>query len=252
MRVIDEQIFTTARGGILYDASRVRKPGDELFERGCWAANNALEEIRGGRGSIAVLRAGDERWVLRHYRRGGWMAKASHDRYLWSGQSRTRSFVEWRLLAELQRQGLPVPAPVAARYVRTGVLYRADLITEQLTGVRTLADSITSAALAQPVWFDVGVTIADFHRRGVHHADLNAHNILLSATRDRPRVYVLDFDRGRIRRRGVWEQQVLNRLHRSLEKVKGRRPAVAFGVAEWGWLMEGYTDSEQRTADSGQ
>lgn len=48
---------------------------------------------------------------------------------------------------------------------------------------------------------------------GVHHADLNAHNILLA---DDGAVYVLDFDRGRIRARGAWENNVLARLHRSL------------------------------------
>ena len=40
---------------------------------------------------------------------------------------------------------------------------------------------------------------------GVHHADLNALNILLA---DEGAVHVLDLDRGRIRARGAWENKV--------------------------------------------
>jgi 3-deoxy-D-manno-octulosonic acid kinase len=246
MQVIDEQFLATPCGGILYDASRIVKPGDELFERDYWSAQHAIEEVSGGRGAVALLRASDERWVLRHYRRGGWIAKFSRDRYLWSGEARTRSFAEWRLLAQLRRRSLPVPAPIGARYVRQGFTYRADLITEYLADASTLADAITDRALAQDMWRAVGGVLAAFHRQGVHHADLNAHNILLSVDGVGRRVYVLDFDRGRIRDRGAWESDVLARLRRSLEKIARQRRGAAFADREWGWLMEGY-----RRADGG-
>ena len=116
--------------------------------------------------------------------------------------------------------GLPVPAPIAARYVRGLLTYRADLITEHLPDSRTLADAITGAQLPREQWSAVGQTIARFHREGVHHADLNAHNIMLEHA-VAPRVYLLDFDRGRIEARGSWEQEVLARLRRSLEKIRG-------------------------------
>ena len=252
----DEQFIASAGGGILYDASRLSKPDEELFSRSRWAALGALEEIAGGRSSIAVLNAaavpevlirsssggldaGGTRWVLRHYRRGGLMAKLSQDRYLWSGAARSRSFAEWRLLAELRRRGLPVPAPIAARYVRDTFTYRADLITELLPATQTLADVITGQDLAEMAWRAVGRTIAAFHREGVHHADLNANNILLARSRDR--VYLLDFDRGRIEARGAWEQAVLARLRRSLEKIKGQRADVRFGEQQWQWLLGAMT-----------
>ncbi|WP_129643914.1 3-deoxy-D-manno-octulosonic acid kinase [Peristeroidobacter agariperforans] len=242
----DEQFIATAGGGILYDASRLSKPVEELFSRSHWASLGALEEVAGGRSSIAVLnvataRAGSKAvpWVLRHYRRGGLIAKLSQDSYLWTGAARTRSFAEWRLLAELRRRGLPVPAPIAARYVRGGMTYRADLITEFLVGTRTLADAITGHDLPEATWRAVGKTIAAFHREGVHHADLNANNILLAASQ--PDVYVLDFDRGRIEPRGAWEQAVLARLRRSLEKIKGQRADVRFGEQQWQWLLASVT-----------
>jgi 3-deoxy-D-manno-octulosonic acid kinase len=234
MRSVQETLLRIAGGGILYDASRLRKPAAEVFDVEHWRAQGSLQEIAGGRASIAIVGTGAERWVLRHYRRGGFIARFSRDRYLWLGESRTRSFAEWRLLAELRRRGLPVPAPVAARYVRGALTYSADLITEQLPNTRTLADAITGAALPRESWQAVGKTIARFHREGVHHADLNAHNILLDSGSE---VYVLDFDRGRIEPRGSWEQDVLARLRRSLEKIKGQRTNVAFGDEQWNWLL---------------
>jgi 3-deoxy-D-manno-octulosonic acid kinase len=239
MESITEQFSPTASGGILYDASRLRKPGAEAFEPEYWKAQGALDAVPGGRGSIAILRNGEQRWVLRHYRRGGWMARLSRDRYFWLGAARTRSFAEWRLLAELRRRGLPVPAPVAASYARGLLTYRADLITELVPQTRTLADAITANALPAAHWQAIGRTIAAFHEAGVQHADLNAHNILLGPGVT-PAIHVLDFDRGRIRERGRWEEAVLDRLRRSLEKIRRQRADVRFTEAHWQALLAGY------------
>jgi 3-deoxy-D-manno-octulosonic acid kinase len=232
---IDECFLTLPHGGILYDAARVRHPGLQLFQPAYWSGRRALEEVPGGRQSVYFLRAESERWVLRHYRRGGWAAALSKDRYLWLGPERTRCLREWRLLAELRRRGLPVPAPVAACYLRSRLAYRADLITLALPPSRTLADAITGAMLDASQWRAIGATLARFHAQGVRHADLNAHNVLL--TQDA--VYVLDFDRGRLQVRGAWEQAVLARLRRSLQKIQGQRPQVSFGEREWRWLLDG-------------
>jgi 3-deoxy-D-manno-octulosonic acid kinase len=235
------QLSRTPGGGILYDAARLSRPTDELFEREHWAARGALEEFAGGRGSIAMLRAGEQHWVLRHYRRGGWAARLSADRYCWLGAARTRSFAEWCLLVRLRRLGLPVPPPIAARYVRGVFTYRADLITEYLGSTQTLADAITGTELPDARWAEVGGTIAAFHRQGVQHVDLNANNILLStAPEARDPVHVLDFDRGRIRARGRWEEAVLKRLRRSLHKILRTRPQARFSEANWRALMQGY------------
>jgi len=235
MGLIEERFLTLPCGGIVYDAARVRHPELQLFQPDHWAARAALEEVAGGRQSVYFLRVDAQRWVLRHYRRGGWAAALSKDRYLWLGAARTRCLREWRLLAELYRRGLPVPAPVAACYLRAGPTYRADLITVALPPSRTLAEAITGAALAQEEWRQVGVTLARFHAQGVHHADLNAHNVLLG----QESVYLLDFDRGRLQARGAWEQAVLQRLQRSLQKIQRQRSSVYFGEREWNWLLAG-------------
>jgi 3-deoxy-D-manno-octulosonic acid kinase len=245
MRIISERFVATPGGGILYDGSQLGKPSATLFERRHWAAQGALEEVGAGRGSIAILKTQDAQWVLRHYRRGGLAAKFSKDRYWWLGEPRVRSFAEWRLLAELHKRGLPVPAPIAAYYVRTQRTYTADLITERLPPSRTLAETIAAAPLPAQRWQLVGRTIARFHAHGVHHADLNAHNILLGHD---GAVYLLDFDRGQMRSRGAWEVRVLARLRRSLRKIKSQQPSVEFGDVEWSWLFEAY---EKRREDVG-
>lgn len=240
MRPIEECFLSLPRAGIVYDAARVRHPELQMFQPGYWAERAALEEVAGGRQSVYFLSTDSERWVLRHYRRGGWAAAVSKDRYAWLGAARTRSLREWRLLAELYRRGLPVPAPVAACYVRSGPSYQADLITVALPPSRTLADAITNAALTEPQWRSVGATLARFHAQGARHADLNAHNVLLA----QGAVYVLDFDRGRLQARGAWEQAVLQRLHRSLEKIHRQRADVNFGGREWDWLLAGVASNQ--------
>jgi len=251
MRAIDAQLEPLPAGGILYDAARIRKPSAPVFTRDFWASRGALQEVRGGRGSVCFVTPAEfeiglenpARWVLRHYRRGGLAAKVLSDSYLWTGAERTRCFREWRLLAELYRRGLPVPAPVAAKYERLGLMYRADLITQELPESQTLTQCLAQGPLAQERWNAIGRTIARFHAQGVQHADLNAQNILLAPD---GAAFILDFDRGRLRDRGPWEEQVLARLRRSLEKVTASGTAGVFGAQQWRWLLEGLGDRTER------
>jgi 3-deoxy-D-manno-octulosonic acid kinase len=235
-----EIVAPTARGAMLYDASRCSQPEEWIFDRAAWSARGALEESVGGRGSIAFIHDGGRRWVLRHYRRGGLVARLLDDTYLYAGADRTRAFREWRLLRRLREWQLPVPDPVAARFVRSGLMYRADLVTEELPTRRTLAHSLATAPLDHDAWRRVGACIGRLHSHGVHHADLNAHNLLVA---EDGAVYVLDFDRGRVRSRGPWEQAVLARLERSLHKVTNGLPRDRFDEAAWSALLAGCGDA---------
>ena len=233
----DEALARIAGGAMLYDASCVGQPDAGIFEPDYWRARGALQAARGGRGTVAFVRsAGGDAWVLRHYRRGGFVAKLRDDAYLWTGESRTRSFAEWRLLRRLRDWRLPVPKPVAARYLRDGLSYRADLITAELPVRRTLAAALADAPLSPVGWIAVGRCVAQLHAHGVQHADLNAHNLLIAPGEN---VYVLDFDRGRLRPRGAWEQRVLARLRRSLVKVTAELPDDRFGDEQWRALLAG-------------
>jgi 3-deoxy-D-manno-octulosonic acid kinase len=211
------------RGAILYDPARAAVPPERMFDAGHWHARGALTERAGGRGSVQFIEHDGQSWVLRRYLRGGLAANFASDRYLFTGEERTRSFHELRLLAELHARGLPVPAPVAARYVRAGLGYGAELITERLQGARPLSEVLAAGQMDDARWAAIGRCLRHFHDAGVQHADLNTHNIMLGENRE---VWLLDFDRGRLRRPGGWSGRVLERLRRSIAKT-------AADVGDW-------------------
>jgi 3-deoxy-D-manno-octulosonic acid kinase len=235
------QRIATATGVMLADPNGLGNPQhraeERLFDPDFWSARGELEGVSGGRGSAWFIGSAANPWVLRHYRRGGFIARIFADRYLWAGEDRVRAFAEWRLLAHLARRGLQVPKPVAAFYRRSGPTYRCDLITERIVHSQSLSAALASRALAQSTWRTIGAAIARLHAQGVDHADLNAHNILLD---DRDAVSVIDFDRGRLRAPGAWASRNLSRLHRSLAKVTRALPADRFTPASWAELSAGY------------
>jgi 3-deoxy-D-manno-octulosonic acid kinase len=112
---------------------------------------------------------------------------------------------------------------VAARYLRGLVSYRAELITELLPDVQSLTAMLADGRMDDASWTAVGQCLRRFHDAGVQHADLNADNVMLGTG---GAVWVLDFDRGRLREPGAWRERVLNRLARSIAK---RRP----GATDW-------------------
>jgi 3-deoxy-D-manno-octulosonic acid kinase len=208
-----------------------------LFEATTWAEAPVAPGYSGGRGATRFIEHGDQRWVLRHYHRGGTIGRVLDDQFLWTGAERTRCFREWHLLAHMHELGLPAPRPVAARYQRTGLTYTADLITVLIPGVEPLSARLGKGPLRAEVWASVGRCVAAFHREQIFHADLTAHNLQISAA---DRVFLLDFDRGRVRDGGGrWRAANLARLHRSLAKIS-QDGSVRFTPQEWRWLLDGY------------
>jgi len=222
---------------ILYDDALLDHVDAGVFQLPTAAAAQSSGPAVAGRGQTVFMEIAGRECVLRHYYRGGLIRKLSRDSFIWLGEERTRPFIEWRLLAKLRRRELPVPRPVAARYVRSGLTYTADLITERLPGVESLAVRLVAGTMQDDLWRAVGATIASFHAQGVCHADLNAHNIQID---NEDRVYLLDFDRGRIMPgSGRWAGRNLERLHRSLEKVC-RESSMSFDNRNWTTLLAGY------------
>lgn len=203
------------RGAMLVDPTFGVDPA-LLFDRETLTAQGRLADARGGRGSVSFIGLEGLELVLRRYLRGGLAARVSRDRYLWLGEARTRPFRELRLLAELAGRGLPVPQPVAARYLRSGLGYRGELVTQRLPGAASLATRWLAGDATDEDWALAGRCIRRFHDAGVRHADLNAHNIMLDGHGG---AWLLDFDRGQVRQPGPWREQVLARLARSIEKI---------------------------------
>lgn len=232
----------------MFDRTLTIPPEAAWFDRAHWSALGKLDAGSGGRGEVAFVDTPIGACVLRHYHRGGLVARVVSDRYLWTGAARTRAFREFRLLAELANLGMPVAPPVAARYVRQGLRYRADLLTRRIENADTLAVRLARNSLDSVLAQRIGVAIAQLHRAKVWHADLNAHNILID---DKCVVWLIDFDRGRVRKPTLaWQQGNLARLHRSLVKLGAKR-REDFGAAFWHPLLASYHDAMSRCGDTG-
>lgn len=219
-------------------AATGRDAGPDWFDPDKLEQQGLLHGKAQGRGNAWFVRLENTDCVLRHYFRGGALAGLLHDRYIWTGLSRTRAWREWRLLAKLGELGLPAPVPFAAGVRRYGLFYRADLITRQIPDTQTLAQRLSSARLPEPVWQRIGSVIADFHKAGVWHADLNARNILLDR---HDRVFLIDFDKARTRTPArKWRQGNLQRLLRSLHKINDSGESLHFDKENWQQLIQGY------------
>jgi len=236
--MMPERIQQDAHGAILCDAAVSSQVDDDWFAPDCWRERGALRMQAGGRGGVAIIASPLGECVLRHYRRGGLVRALLGDRYLWLGARRSRPFREFRLLAEIARLGLPGPCAVAARYRRQGLLYRADLITHRIAGARTLAECLAGGDLGSELAVEVGAVVGRFHRAGIWHADLNAHNVLVSAAG----LHLIDFDRGRQRAPAPgWRRANLQRLRRSLLKLGAAAAGEqAFEREIWQPLLHGH------------
>lgn len=210
-------------GSILFDATQLRQADPRWFDPGLWG-DRARPVDAGGRGGAWFIDAAHGPCVLRKYLRGGWMARLSRDRHLWRGAGHVRSFAEYRLLRELLRRGLPVPRPIAAAYLRHGAGYEAWILIERILDVRAFAELAAVQGTDAP-WEDIGRLVARFHREGLDHADLNAHNILVDAE---GAGWMIDFDRCTLRIPATgWRSRNLARLERSLLKLRGTRASDA-------------------------
>lgn len=235
---MQERIREDATGAILFDAALSPQVEDHWFEPETWRVLGALRQQTGGRGGVAIIDTPAGECVLRHYRRGGMVAKVMGDRYLWKGADHTRCFAEFRLLGVVASLGLPGPQAVACRYRRQGLFYMADLITRRIPDARTLAELLAAGQLDGEMAELVGALVARFHRAGIWHADLNAHNVLVTSDE----LYLIDFDRGCQRPQAdSWQQANLQRLRRSLVKLgAAAQGEAAFEEQLWKPLVYRY------------
>lgn len=214
----------------------------EWFDPELWQAGGAVALETSGRGSVWIVSHGGERWVLRHYHRGGFVSRFVFDHYFWLGLERTRAFREWRLLARLAQAGLPVPSPVAARVRRSGPVYTADILTVYIPDTRKLSAYIAESGVPDGCWRRVGRLVRAVHDQDVDHPDLTAHNLLVDARGD---VFLVDFDNARARPPGAWRQRGLERLERSLRKV-ALETGTDFDERGWAELVAGYGEAQPR------
>jgi 3-deoxy-D-manno-octulosonic acid kinase len=233
------KVVKTSGSVIVYDDARVSQISVDLFAPDRWADAETVPGYSGGRGTTLFINHEGDDWALRHYHRGGVIGRFLQDHFIWNGKGLTRPFQEWDLLYQIQQDKLPAPAPVAARYTRSGWLYTADLITVRLPDVMPFSNRLQQGPADSSVWSAVGSCVGRFHAAGYYHADLSTHNLQIDS---KDVVYLLDFDRGAKRAQGNWQQQNIDRLHRSCRKIT-LDGSVRFTAADWDAFMAGYRET---------
>ena len=208
----------------------------QAFELSYWQRLGQVSTPQGGRGDAWIINAGDEQYVYRHYRRGGLVAHFTPDKYLGMNVVESRMWREWKLLAWMFEQGLPVPQPVAARVIKNGMIYSGDILTRFIPNTQTLVNCLQQGSCENLDWLALGKLLRRFHQTGVEHADLNAHNILIDT---QGHLFLIDFDRSQQRDAGHWQQRNLARLLRSLKKESAGQ-GFAFHESDWQRLIKGY------------
>lgn len=210
----------------------------DWFAPDYWQRKDAIIAEKKGRSTTWFFDYSNGVGVLRHYWRGGLVGKLLSDQYLYTGLENTRTYKEYQLLIELQQKGLRAPIPLAAKITLCMAIYRGDLITEAIPGAKSLLDILKLRALTGDEIKNIGQTIAQFHRQGVFHADLNINNIMLDT---KGSAYLIDFDRGRlVRPLDPCLKNNIQRLHRSFVKEKGRNSDFFWSSVQWQQLLHAY------------
>jgi 3-deoxy-D-manno-octulosonic acid kinase len=217
-----------------------------------WGAGRVSGTSLAGRGEVFSVPApapgpdARERWVMRHYYRGGALASPLlGDRYLAVGRPRP---VRELLAAHYARtRGIPTPAVVAGAVYGAGIWYRADLATEQISDATDLADVLwgenVRAVPAEAALFTVGALVRRLERAGILHADLNAKNLLVAGAGTDLRVHLIDLDRCCARDPGVPVPtfSMRHRLERSLRKFE-ERTGRRLTPQAWSALRSGFAE----------
>ncbi len=209
----------------------------DWFNPAYWQQRGQLSGSAPGRGTTHFIAHDQGQWVLRHYRRGGLVGKLIADAFVYLGLFRTRAHQELSLLAYMRTRNLPCPAPVAGRITRSGLIYRADIISERIPGAVDVHHILCEQALSTELWRAIGMTIRRFHNEQIYHHDLNIHNIMLDEDGG---VWLIDFDKCARRNTARWKGANLQRLRRSLDKEQARQARYHFHKSNWQALLQGY------------
>jgi 3-deoxy-D-manno-octulosonic acid kinase len=210
----------------------------DWFKPSYWQCKDAIIAEKKGRSTTWFFDYSYGVGVLRHYWRGGMIGKIISDQYLYTGFKNTRVYKEYLLLTELERRGLNGPKPLAANIAKHGLYYRGDLISQAIPNAESLLEILKTRTLTGDEITTIGQTIADFHKQGVFHGDLNINNIMLDNS---GKAYLIDFDRGHlVAPLNASLNANIQRLNRSFIKEKGRQPDFFWDSKQWQQLLNAY------------
>ena len=206
----------------------VLNSGSTLYN---WAYRHSTGCAQAGRSEVYILPVptsvgNSTHWVVRHYWRGGIFRSQLSDRHLiaWT----PRPIAELWVNVEARSRGIPTPRIIAGTAERSGIFYRADLVTEWVPDTTDLTSALFT--LSKNLSFQTAALIAAgrlvslLENKRILHADLNASNILLNKVNGVLAAHVIDLDRCQAlsptARAPV--QLMRRRLERSLRKLEER------------------------------
>ncbi|GAB56134.1 3-deoxy-D-manno-octulosonic acid kinase [Glaciecola punicea ACAM 611] len=213
---------------------------DDHFDNDFLKRKKLITQIAKGRGIVYFFTLGNTELVLRHYKRGGLVAKVSNDSFIFTRISHTRCYEELSVLQHLRDKKVNVPKPIAGKITRKGLFYSADIITEVISNAVELNEILLSEGVVAATWQAIGLQIKKMHNAQVYHGDINVKNILLSRQTTPPSIHLLDFDKCAIKRGDDWKNANLLRFKRSLLKQVSKSPHYHYRQRDWDALLAGY------------
>jgi hypothetical protein len=160
---------------------------------------SAVEAGAGNRQSAYRIDLGDGGQLFaRRGRRGGLIASILSDVYV---GITPRPLTELAVTVEAMRRGIPVAEPMGAMIEwLSPVLYRGFFLTRAVRGM-TLWEFLKTdddPTVRTHVLGQARAAIDTMHDKGLFHADLNLHNLLVTQARDSFSVVVIDLDKSRL------------------------------------------------------
>lgn len=163
------------------------------------ALGSGSESGAGNRQSaFRVNIAGAPEIFARRSRRGGIMASILDDIYLGTNP---RPLSELALTVEAMNRGVPVAEPMGAivEWI-SPALYRGFFLTRAMPGMTLWEFLLTDddPVVRSHVLEQARAAIETMHTKGLSHADLNLHNLLVTQAGESFTVMILDLDKSRL------------------------------------------------------
>jgi len=162
------------------------------------ALTSAPEGGMGSRRSGFLIELDGIELFVRRCRRGGMIAWLLSDVYVGLAP---RPFNELRVAAEALKRGVPTAEPIGAMAEWIGpALYRGFFLTRAVRGM-TLWEFVQTdddPIVRRHVLEQAHAAIAAMHEKGLFHADLNLHNLLVTRAAESFTVVIIDLDKARL------------------------------------------------------
>jgi 3-deoxy-D-manno-octulosonic acid kinase len=213
MNKISIKTYDSYHFGSLHDLTKQHlKHLTQLFKTHSKPVNSVL----GGRSSVVFEEISDlGSMVIKHYRRGGLIRCIIKQSYFKWGK--TRGQKEYELLQKARSLGISTPEPIAFAY-HGHIFYHAWLVTREIKQHKTLAKlSLSNEKRTRFIMENVIEQVSKLIKNKILHVDLHPGNVIVD---NRDRVYILDFDKGRLfhGKNTSLQNRYLNRWNRAVKK----------------------------------